>query len=372
MRRWLRNVPTADRNQQAQHIFWYLQFCNQFLLVDFDAAASWLATAQATDGILSGALPSTFKTPNTQAYLFGPADVGRFLAIRDVTTPANSGIYRIASVPAGGHTAVLNAPVANFSGSSTNVSWTLYDVANKPLDTSWFVVQSPQAPAWQARCTVSAAAPAGLQFDMGAFGGWNATTHAWGLPSSAHVVLNTTTALTFAVADEQLGAFFIWSEDGGGNRTGVFCGTFAGFHSPQGQGVPRDDVPVALIGDNTVTANTLNRKFTGGTAGFAIHGQLSLPDRSGYAAASLHAWRRITDDSDVLSDAAALTDPRSGQTDSFSTAVYQIAPAVEVRGYLPLVRILNDSVANRVTVNGGSVYVIQGGIAAEWDGSSPV
>jgi len=371
MRRWLRNVPTADRNEQGQHLFWYLQFVCQFLLVDFDAPGSWGAVTQATDGILSGALPSTFKTPVAQAYLFTPADVGRFLAIRDVTTPANSGIYRIAAVPAGGHTAVLNAPVANFQGSSTAVSWTLYDVASKPADASWFVIQSTQAPSWQARCTVSAAAPTGIHFDLGAFGGWNATTDTWALPASATVGLNNTTSLTFAVADEALGAFFVWSEDGGGNRTGVYCGTFAGFHSPQGQGVPRDDAPVALIGDNTATANTLNRKFTGGTAGFAINGQLSLPDRSGYAAASLHAWRRITNDSDILSDAAALTDPRSGQTDSFSTAVYQIVPSVEVRGYLPLVRVVNDNVVNRTVINGGSVYVIQQGISVEWDGSTP-
>lgn len=376
MRRWIRNVPTADRREQAQFLYWSLTFVAQFLLIDYDAAGSWPSVTQATDGILNSAVPSQFNTPLTQAYLFTGADVGRFIAIRDNTNPVNSGIYRIAAVLPGGHTVTLNAPVASFQGTSQNVSWTLFDVASKPPDGAWFVIQSPQAPAWQMRATCSAAAPTGVRFELGAYGGWNTTTNTFDLPVSSFVCLNNTTAVTFGIMDEQLGAFFFWSEDNvvpaAANRTGVYCGTFAGIHSPAGQGVPRDDVPVALLGDNTATADTLNRLLAGGTAGFAIHGQVSLPDHTGYATAFLHQWRRVSDDSDILSDAAALTDPRSGQTDSLSTVVYQTTPAVLARGFVPLIRIVNDFVANRSSINNGDVYVIQDGIAVEWNRSVPI
>lgn len=376
MRRWIKNVATADRNVQGQHLFWFLTSVLNFILIDYDSGSSWTSITQATDGQLNAATPSQFKTPSTQPYLFSLGDVGRFIAIRDNTNPVNSGIYRITSVLPNGHTVNLNAPVANFQGVSTGVTWTLYDVANKPPDSAYFVIQSPSAPAWQARVVVSAAAPTGVQFELGAQGGWDTTTNAWLLPVSSRVVLNNTTATTFAVGDEQLGAFFVWSEDNAvpalAGRTGVYCGTFAGIHSPQGQGVPRDDTPCVLVGDNTATADTLNRKLSGIGSGFALNGQINVPDKTAYVQAFLHQWRRISDDSDVLNDAGALTDPRSGQTDSFSTLVYQTGPNVLARGFLPLIRVVNDFVTNRTAINSGSVYVIQDGIAVEWDGSTPV
>lgn len=376
MRRWIKNVTTADRNVQGQHIFAALTAVANFILVDYDSAGSWANVTQATDGMLNSATPSQFSTPNTQAYLFSPGDVGRFLALRDTVNPVNSGIYRIVSVLPGGHTVNLNAPVANFQGVSTGVTWTLYDLASKPPDGAYFVIQATTAPAWQARVIVSAAAPAGVQFELAAMGGWDTSTNAWLLPVSNRVVLNNTTATTFAVMDEQLGAFFVWSEDNAvpalAGRTGVFCGTFAGIHSPGGQGVPRDDTPCALIGDNTTTADTLNRLLTGGASGFAINGQINVPDKTSYVSAFLHQWRRVSDDSDVLADAGALTDPRSGQADSYGTVVYQTGPTVAARGFVPLIRIVNDFIPNRTPLNSGTVYVVQDGIAVEWDASAIV
>jgi len=311
MRRWLRNGETTTRNEQAQYLYWFLSYVCEFILVDISDTTHWPRLATGTNGIVNAAAPFTFKTPITHPYAFTVADIGRRIALRDNLNAKNSGIYRITAV-VNAHEIHLAVPLASFVGSNTNVNWVLFTPTAAPPDGAWFVIQSPVIDApWQARVVVAAAPPSGVTIDLGAMGGWSIATHAWVLPASNPVVLLDTNpfVFTFAVADEKLGAFFVWAEDAIPNRSGVFCGQFGAIHRPQGLSVPKDQAPVAILGDNTINLNTLNRWTSGPLAGFAIHGQVTLPDLSGYADAYLHAWKRINDGVDFFIQLGAALDP---------------------------------------------------------------
>jgi len=369
-RRWLKNAAVASRNEMAQTLYWFLTYVTEFIVVDVDTAGNWPRLAYGTNAILDAALPFTFRTPVTDPYLFTAADIGRKIAIRDEVTTLNSGVYTVSAI-VDSHTVHLATPGANFAGYNGNAQWVLFDPASAPPDDAYFVIQSPVTDnPWQARVIPNATIHpiAGLSVEMGAWGGWNAGTGLWGLPVTSSVVIPNISGTMFCVADEQLGAFFNWVEDGAGDRNGIYCGQMAALHSPAGAGVPKDSAPSALLGSNTVNTNALNRLLTGG---FASNGQISLPDNSGYATAYLHQWERTVDDVDPFTIAAGMADPRSTQIDAYQFLVYQTTPVVSLRGIMPLIYMLNDAVPNRTLVNSGLVYGIQDGIGCEWDGSTP-
>lgn len=377
-RRWLRNVPTADSAVQTQVMYWACATMWEFPIIDVSNATHFPSVTTATDGIVTAATPTRFAIAATNTYIFTAGDIGRYMALRDVTNPTNSGVYVITAI-VDDKTVSLNSPVANFTGTANDVRWTLFDpTASPPPADSWFVVQSQGTTKWQARVVNNStlfAIPAGMAVEMGAFGGFDATTDAWIMPVSAPVKLQSTLTLTFAVGDDELG-FFVWAADGSGvvaDRTGILLTQFAAIHQPAGQGVPKDVAPVVLMGDTTATVNTLNRLFApAATAGFAENGQLSLADGSGYTTAWLHQWRRVSDDTDWFTLASGSTDPRSGELDTYQFACYHTTTQVSIRGLLPLIRMVNDTAASKTTTNAGMHMVVQDGVATEWDASTPI
>lgn len=370
-RRWMKNVPTSTKNVQTQHLYWFLTWVCDFGLVDVDSTANYTNITQATDGICSTTNPAQFQIPTTNPYGFSSADVGRFVAIRDDVNPKNSGIFPITSVP-NTKTVNLNGPVANFVADSTSLKWTLYDATAAPADDSWFVIQSKGTLTWQAKVTCKqATTPFGLAVELATLGGWDTGSNTWLLPASAKVSLYNATFLTFCVADELTGAFFVWCDDAAypaNGVTGIYCGEFSALHSPQGAGVPGDYVTACLIGDNSGSPDSMSRSTT--APSFNVGGQVMNLEQSGYVQTWFHSWVRLVDNTDPFANGGNVN-PRSTLSDTFNFVVYQTNPSTQIRGFLPLLRMCKNGILNRTTINSANFYTLKNGVAVEWDGSTP-
>ena len=225
------NTPVTDYKLEALLYYHWLVFCNQFLTVQ--ATGVWPTLLSGTDGIIdtgfdsfSNPLASSFQTTSAT---FDNSHVGMYLAIQDDTNPINSTIARIVQFDSSTKVK-LNTPVTVFSANSTGVRFRVIDPSNLPAIGDHFVIQNPvtsNQPRWQARFSIEGAGT-GIQFAP--IGGWKSSDFSWTLPICTQVLMPSTLAQSFMVADPDAGWVFLWTEETGGvssDRNGVWFGSLS-------------------------------------------------------------------------------------------------------------------------------------------------
>ncbi len=366
----LHNTATPTYQVQAHILYHWLTFVNPFTVIE-TSGANWTPLHfSSSTGIVNSTTPSAFYDANA---VFDATFVNKHIAIRDAANPTNCFIAEI--------TAVISPTRVNLDASailnvdSTDIEYIVFDTAASPAAGDYFVIQTPATtgPSWQARCVVSAA-PAALEWQLGFTGGWDVGTSTWVLPVSTSHWFPLAVERTFCVADSALGYFFIWSEGppggAGADRNALWVGALSPFHSPAETGVPKDLEYSAIFGSTTSPgpANNLSRDTTVAD-NFVVGEMLDLS--GGVINAYVAQKRLLSSGVDMLSVAAAATNPRSVQIDDYDAVVFLRAPNMAWRGRLHGVRVLNDSVANRTPINSNNTYVLGNGIGAAWNGKAP-
>lgn len=367
----LQNTPTADHQVQAHILYHWLTFVNQFIVVEASGANWTPLHYSGSTGVVNATTPAAFYDANP---VFDATFVGKHIAIRDSANPTNCTIAQITALVS--PTRVNLDTTAVLDVNSTDVEYVVFDTSATPATGDFFVVQTPvvTGPQWQARCVVSAV-PAALEWQLGFTGGWDVGTSSWILPVSTSHWLPTAVARTFCASDSATGYFYLWSESPPGgaaaNRNAIWIGALSPFHSPVETGVPKDLEYSAIFGSTTSPgpANNLSRDTTS-VDNFVVGEVL---DTSGTVINAYMAQKRLLSTGvDMLSVAAAATNPRSTQIDDYDAVVFMRAPNMAWRGRVMGVRLLNDAVANRTPINSNNSYVLGNGIGAAWNGKAPL
>ena len=368
--RHLHNTTTPDSYVQAQILYHWLTFVNQFTVVETNGP-SWTAlTYSGSAGVINNTTPQAFYEANP---VFTGALVGKHIAIRDAANPTNCFIGQITSLVS--PTRINLDSSASLTFNSTNVEYIVFDTASPPIATNFFVLQTPSTsgPAWQVRC-VANGSPNALSFELGFTGGWDVGTNAWLLPVSASHWLPSSVSRLFCIADSTQGYFYLWSESPPGgvaaSRSALWVGALNPFHSPAELGAPKDLSYSAIFGSVTSPgpANNLNRDTT--VADSFVIGE-ALNDVGSVVPVYIAQKRLLSSSVDTLALAAAATNPRSMQTDDYDAVCFMRSGFQGWRGRVPGVRILNDVISNRTPLNGNFSYVLGNGIGAIWNGKAP-
>jgi hypothetical protein len=367
----LQNTSTANYQIQAHILYHWLTFVNQFTVVEANGANWTPLHFSSSSGIANSTTPQAFYDANP---VFDATFVGKHIAIRDASNPTNCLVAQITALIS--PTRVNLDATAVLDVDSSNIEYIVFDTTATPAAGDFFVIQTPvtTGPQWQARCEVSAA-PAALEWQLGFNGGWDVGTGTWILPVSSSHWLPLAVARTFCVADSAVGYFYLWSEGPPGgvaaNRNAIWIGALSPFHSPAETGVPKDLEYSAIFGSTTSPgpANNLSRDTTV-VDNFVVGEVLNL---SGVVINAYMAQKRLLSTGvDMLTVAAAATNPRSVQIDDYDAVVFMRAPDMSWRGRAPGVRLLNDAVANRTPINSNNSYVLGNGIGAAWNGKAPL
>lgn len=365
----LHNLSTPSSAAQLSILYRWLSFVGEFPVVRVEETTAWGSSivASGSDGVLNDFAPHSLYSSSAS---FVASMVGKYVAVRDTSNPENSCVAEvIAFVSATELTLDMSTM---FVSSSTDVSWQMFDLATSPSDGDYFVVQSPSSttgPQWQVKVTLDTSN--GISFVLGFQGGWDNGTSSWSLPSSTAVWLPATVARTFCIVDPA-GWVYLWSEETGGfssDINAVWFGLLSSFHSPLDVGVPKDLVPTAIFGSTTSPGPTMNlSRDTTDTDAIVVGEMLNA---SSVAVPAYVAQKRLLSSGDDVLEFTSGVNPRSLLVDDYDAIVFQKSPDQMIRGRIPGMRILNDSIVNRTPINSNGSYVLGYGIGASWNGKAP-
>lgn len=361
------NFATTDYQVQAQMLYHWLTYVNGFAEVQASGSAWSTVFYSNSNGVINSATPQAFYAASSS---FDGTFVNKHIAIRDASNPSNCTIARITAAPTSTQLTLDSSAVLNIN--SADVQYRVFDTATPPADSDFFVIQNPSGLSWQARCFVDGVSSS-LYWQLGFVGGWNVGSGTWTLPVSSDHYLHSTLAQTFCVADSAVGFVYIWSEDVGGlgsDRNALWLGSLSPFHSPSEVGVSKDlsysaifGSPTASVADNLSRDTTVTNNFCVGEGLSASNSVIPL---------RFAQKRLLSTGVDMLTVAAAATNPRSSEQDDYDVIVFHRTPDQAWRGRVPGVRILNDNISNRTPINGNGTYVLGNGIGSVWNGKAPL
>ncbi len=361
------NVPVTTYQQLALTGYHFLSWCAQFPIIKVTGANfSGSTILEASTARVNAATPSRLFATSA---VFTASHVGKYVALRDASNPSNTGVFRITSFVSATEVQ-LNAPIANFTITSTNLPIRIFDGAVLPVAGNYFVFGNiaTQFPNWQCRVTVDGGGSV-VTHEFAPIGGYNAALNTWNGPVSNPIQGWTTIAQAFFFADPAAGWYFTMTEDVGGvgsNRNGAWMGTVGSTHAAPAAGFPADTSYAGILGtDGSPMAHNIGRATT--TNNLISAGVFGNPDGSTTIRGYLRKRTLSGAGTDPLTVAAAATNPRTGAQDDFDFIVMHRSP-LAIRGFIPGLRIMADAIANRTLTSSGATYCLGNGIGFAWNG----
>lgn len=366
------NIPTPDTNSyriQAMTLYHYLTFGCGF--TEIEANGSWPVALSGVNGIIANVQPSRFYAASAT---FSPSHVGMYIIVKDPVNPINTVVGKITNYISPTELQ-LNAPVISFGINASLVQYRIVDPAYAPVIGNYFVIENPATnqPKWQARFVVRSSSPLCLSVQFGPIGGWQTSTATWTLPVCDDVFLHATLVQYFIFADPTMGWIFLLQEETGGvgsARKGIWMGSLIPLHAPRITGLPSDFSYAAIFGDTTSTlVNNISRNSL--ITGQICTGQ-SMSENNTIIPIYWAQKRLLGDNTDVLTMSGANPNPRSSEADTYEVIAYHKEPKQAIRGRVPGMRILNDTITNRTLLINGTIYVVGGGVGVLWNKKDPV
>jgi len=367
------HVTTNTYDVQAQVMYQWLSYVNQFPVVDDTVGAGWSGvgstTYEGSAGSVNSLVPQRFSDST------GPFDgtfVGRYIAVKDPDNPSNNMIAKITGLVS---PTEINLELASlFTVDASSLSYRVFDPVAVPVVLGdYFVLQTSvsSGPQWQIKCTLTATE---LSWELGFLGGWDSGTSSWSFaPQSSLHYSSNSPFYTFCVADDVSGFFYMWTDS---NNTGsassknaLWAGNISPFHSPVESGVPKDLSYAAIFGSTTAGVSSNVSRDTSVVDNISVG---EILGSTGLVTPLLMGIKTLmSSGADMLASPAAKTNPRSGFVDDYDAIAITEAPDQAIRGRVPGVRLLNDAAVNRLSINTDLTYVIGNGIGASWNGKAP-
>lgn len=365
------NVPVTGPAQVHVCAYHFYSWCVQFPVVRVAGTALTASVMLETaTGSVNSSTPSRLFS---SAAVFTASHVGKYVAVRDPVNPSNSGIYRIMAQISSTEVQ-LNAPVANFTISSTNLALRVFDLTIPSTLGDYFVIanKAGTTPTWQARVSYHAATST-VAYEVAPVGGYAQVTNTWNGPVSSVFVGYTVATQAFFLGDLDGGWGFQMTEDVGGvasNRNATWMGSVGSIHAQAAAGFPRDSSYAGVLGTVALPqAHNIGRDTTGTL--LISTGEFGSADSSAMILGALMSRETLSTGVDVLTMAAAATDPRTGNVNDYDFVLAHRTPS-DVRGYIPGLRTLADAVINRTLISAGATYALGDGIGLVWNGKPVV
>lgn len=365
------NVPVANYQQVALCAYHFVSFCAQYPIV-YTAGGNYASSiiTESNFGVTNAASPSRLFCSNA---IFTSGHVGKYVAVRDPNNPSNTAIVKITAYISATEVQ-CNAPVANFTISATGVSFRIFDINVTPSPGNFFVFTNRQGsfPTWQTACRAESGTST-VSYEVGPTGGFDLNTGLWSGVVTPSYYGWSTVAQAFFAADPTQGWYATWTEDVGGPSSlinATLLGTMGSTHATAASGFPADATYAGIFGTASAPiAHNLDRSTTSGSSNqFLSTGHMGNED--GSAAVEAYMLTRTTPSGvDVLTLASAMLNPRTGVIDDYDIIIGHRNPR-SVRGFVPGLRFVNDTVGNRTLCSSGATYVLGDGFAIVWNGKA--
>jgi hypothetical protein len=361
------NVPVGSYQEVVLCAYHFLSYCAQFPIVFTNtpnfAASVVLETSQ---GVINAASPSRLFASSA---VFLPSHVGNYVAVRDPLNPSNTCMVAITAYISATEVQ-CNAPVANFQTSATGVYLRIFDSGATMAANNYFVFSAPtgSTPGWQASCRADGVSTTAA-YELAPIGGFDPLTETWLGPVSPYYYGWTTVAQAFFVVDTTQHWFFTWTEDTGGvlsNRCATWLGTTGSTHATPATGFPSDTSFAGILGTDGAPVNhNINRSTAVDT--YLSSGHFGNDDGSGVIRGYMLVRQTLSTTTDILTMGAAAVNPRTAVTDDYDVVLGHRSPKA-IRGYVPGLRMLSDTVVNRTLISGGATYALGNGFGLAWNG----